>query len=136
MWQMIKSRGVRKLSLPFLTIPLQSCLHPIFVFPSTLTPTWSSNRFHFPFLISASLSPFSFFHWGHLLRLWQARFYNKYTCPPWCFFLFLFPLGGLQTSALQVCHLLPPSITTTIPLLSVSKEKHEKYFRIENLLFL
>ncbi len=34
----------------------------------------------------------------------------------------------LQMSVLQVCHSLPSSITTTIPLLLVLKVEHEEYF--------
>jgi hypothetical protein len=44
--------------------------------------------------------------------------------------------GGLQTSVVHVCHFLPPFIAATIPLLSVPKVEHEKYFRTKILLFL
>jgi len=63
----------------------------ILFFLSTMVLIWSSCRFHFPFLTSPSLGSFSFSCWAHLLHFWQARFNNKYICPMWCFFLFLFP---------------------------------------------
>jgi hypothetical protein len=44
--------------------------------------------------------------------------------------------GDPQTSVIQVCPSLPPFIVTIIPLLSVSRVKHEEYFRVEILLFL
>jgi len=56
---------------------------------------------------SASLGLFSLFHWDHLLHFWHAWFHNKYTCPPQCFFFFLFPPCSNHWWILQMfCHCL------------------------------
>lgn len=76
---MIKSKGIWKPSLPFITLPLWSCSHPKKISLSTLPPIWSSCRLHFLLFISASSCPFSLFHWYRLLHFQWTQLYKKYT---------------------------------------------------------